>query len=54
MAIDFSFPPDLEALRLRVREFGATIVDPWRIAQRMVDAYQRDGSTRAATGDLPL
>ena len=41
MAIDFSFPPDLEALRLK-------------IAQRTIDAYQRDGSTRAATGDLPL
>ena len=27
---------------------------PWRIAQRTIDAYQRDGSTRAATGDLPL
>jgi acyl-CoA dehydrogenase len=33
---------------------GADEVHQWRIAQRTIDAYQRDGSTRAATGDLPL
>ena len=29
-------------------------VHQWRIAQRTIDADQRDGSTRPATGDLPL
>jgi acyl-CoA dehydrogenase len=33
---------------------GADEVHQWRIAQRTIDAYKRDGSTRAATGDLPL
>src|SRR5437867_3316668 len=33
---------------------GADEVHQWRIAQRTIDAYQRDGSTRGATGDLPL
>jgi acyl-CoA dehydrogenase len=28
MAIDFSFPPDIEALRLKVREFMSTVVGP--------------------------
>jgi acyl-CoA dehydrogenase len=33
---------------------GADEVHQWRIAQRTIDAYQRNGSTRSATGDLPL
>ena len=33
---------------------GADEVHQWRIAQRSIDAYKRDKSTRAATGNLPL
>jgi acyl-CoA dehydrogenase len=33
---------------------GADEVHQWRIAQRAIDAYRRDRSTRTATGDLPL
>jgi acyl-CoA dehydrogenase len=33
---------------------GADEVHQWRIAQRAIEAYQRDGSTKAATGRLPL
>ena len=33
---------------------GADEVQQWRIAQRTIDAYKRDHSTRAATGNLPL
>jgi acyl-CoA dehydrogenase len=33
---------------------GADEVHQWRIAQRAIEAYQRDGNTRAATGRLPL
>jgi len=33
---------------------GADEVHQWRIAQRTIDAYKRDRSTRVATGDLPL
>ncbi len=33
---------------------GADEVHQWRIAQRAIEAYGRDGSTRAATGNLPL
>jgi acyl-CoA dehydrogenase len=33
---------------------GADEVHQWRIAQRAIEAYQRDGNTRAATGSLPL
>ena len=33
---------------------GADEVHQWRIAQRTIEAYKRDGSTRAATGNLPL
>jgi acyl-CoA dehydrogenase len=33
---------------------GADEVHQWRIAQRTIDAYRRDGSTRTATGSLPL
>jgi acyl-CoA dehydrogenase len=33
---------------------GADEVHQWRIAQRTLDAWKRDGSTRGATGNLPL
>ncbi|MGE4607764.1 MAG: hypothetical protein AAEJ52_13560 [Myxococcota bacterium] len=33
---------------------GADEVHQWRIAMRTIEAYQRDGTTRKATGDLPL
>jgi len=33
---------------------GADEVHQWRIAQRAIDAFKADGSTRRATGDLPL
>ena len=33
---------------------GADEVHQWRIAQRTIDAYKRDKSTRTATGDLPV
>ena len=33
---------------------GADEVHQWRIAQRAIDAYQKHGSTKTATGNLPL
>ena len=33
---------------------GADEIHQWRIAQRAIDAYQKEKSTRTATGDLPL
>lgn len=33
---------------------GADEVHQWRIAQRTIDAYKKDKSTRVATGNLPL
>jgi acyl-CoA dehydrogenase len=33
---------------------GADEVHQWRIAQRTIDAYKRDGDVRGATGGLPL
>lgn len=33
---------------------GADEVHQWRIAQRTIEAYKRDGTTKAATGGLPL
>ena len=44
------------ALHARWARFadGADEVHQWRIAQRTIDAYKRDKSTRMATGDLPL
>jgi acyl-CoA dehydrogenase len=33
---------------------GADEIHQWRIAQRAIDAYQKEGSTRTATGGLPL
>ena len=39
MAIDFSFPPELEALRLKVRQFIDTIVRP---LEEQLDESNRD------------
>jgi acyl-CoA dehydrogenase len=33
---------------------GADEIHKWRVAQAVIDAYQEHGTTRAATGDLPL
>jgi acyl-CoA dehydrogenase len=33
---------------------GADEVHQWRIAQRTIEAYKKDGTTKAATGSLPL
>jgi len=33
---------------------GADEVHQWRIAQRTIEAWKRDGHTRSATGELPL
>jgi acyl-CoA dehydrogenase len=33
---------------------GADEIHKWRVAESAIDAYRRDGSTSAATGDLPL
>jgi len=33
---------------------GADEVHQWRIAQRTIDTWKRDGNTKAATGGLPL
>ncbi|MDE3085648.1 MAG: acyl-CoA dehydrogenase family protein [Acidobacteriota bacterium] len=33
---------------------GADEIHKWRVAERVVEAWRRDGTTRAATGDLPL
>jgi acyl-CoA dehydrogenase len=33
---------------------GADEVHQWRIAQRTIEAYKTHGSTRSATGGLPL
>jgi len=33
---------------------GADEVHQWRIAQRAIDAYQKDGNVRSATGMLPF
>ena len=33
---------------------GADEVHQWRIAQRTIEAYSKDGSVRIATGDLPI
>jgi acyl-CoA dehydrogenase len=33
---------------------GADEIHKWRVAERVVDAYKETGTTRAATGDLPL
>jgi acyl-CoA dehydrogenase len=42
-----------QARRARVAD-GADEVHQMRIAQRTIAAFGKDGSTRRATGDLPL
>jgi acyl-CoA dehydrogenase len=44
MAIDFSFPPDVETIRLKVREFMATVVKP---AESALDIDRGDPSSRS-------
>lgn len=33
---------------------GADEIHKWRVAERVIDAYRADGTTKVATGDLPL
>jgi acyl-CoA dehydrogenase len=33
---------------------GADEVHQWRIAQRAIEAWSKDGTARAAAGDLPI
>ena len=33
---------------------GADEIHKWRVAEAAIDAWRRDGSTAAATGNLPL
>ena len=33
---------------------GADEIHKWRVAEAVIDAYRKDGTTRSATGDLPL
>jgi acyl-CoA dehydrogenase len=33
---------------------GADEIHKWRVAEAVIAAYNEDGTTRAATGDLPL
>ncbi len=33
---------------------GTDVVHPWRIEERAIHAYLRDGNVKAATGRLPL
>ena len=45
---------DIAALGLARFADGADEIHQMRIAQRTIDAYRDTGSTRRATGDLPL
>jgi acyl-CoA dehydrogenase len=57
-ALGYSLDTPLARMALQARwarfADGADEVHQWRIAQRTIDAYVRDRSTRRATGDLPL
>jgi acyl-CoA dehydrogenase len=57
-ALGYSLDTPLARMALHARwarfADGADEVHQWRIAQRTIAAYQRDGSTRRATGNLPL
>jgi acyl-CoA dehydrogenase len=33
---------------------GADEIHKWRVAEAVIEAWQKDGTTRTATGDLPL
>lgn len=51
MAIDFSFPTEIEQVRQRVRGFLDPVLQP---AGRAIEAYSKHGSVRTAASDLPL
>jgi acyl-CoA dehydrogenase len=57
-ALGYSLDTPLARMALHARwarfADGADEVHQWRIGQRTIAAYQRDGSTRQATGNLPL
>src|SRR5215813_6618608 len=57
-ALGYSLDTPLARMALHARwarfADGADEVHQWRIAQRTIDAYKRDRSTRTATGNLPL
>jgi acyl-CoA dehydrogenase len=57
-ALGYSLDTPLARMALQARwarfADGADEVHQWRIAQRTIAAYERDRSTRRATGDLPL
>jgi acyl-CoA dehydrogenase len=57
-ALGYSLDTPLARMALQARwarfADGADEVHQWRIAERTIDAYKRDASTRAATGNLPL
>ena len=57
-ALGYSLDTPLARMALQARwarfADGADEVHQWRIARRPIEAYERDGSTRAATGALPL
>lgn len=57
-ALGYSTDTPLASMALQARwarfADGADEVHQWRIAQRTIEAYQRDGDVRRATGDLPL
>jgi acyl-CoA dehydrogenase len=57
-ALGYSLDTPLARMALHARwarfADGADEVHQWRIAQRTIEAYKRDASTRAATGNLPL
>jgi acyl-CoA dehydrogenase len=57
-ALGYSLDTPLATMALHARwarfADGADEVHQWRIAQRTIEAWKRDRSTRKATGDLPL
>jgi acyl-CoA dehydrogenase len=57
-ALGYSLDTPLARMALQARwarfADGADEVHQWRIAQRTIEAYKRDGSTKTATGNLPL
>ena len=61
MAIDFSFPPEIDELRLKVRDLMDTVVRPTEEKAKVNDWSRRDWvgailemRVKPATGDLPL
>ena len=45
---------DLEAPLRSALLAASDEVHQWRIAQRTIDAFKKDGTTKRATGDLPI